>query len=408
MTVLLVSPFIDPDSVGEPRWCYDLAQAISSRVPTVIVSQTPRNRSYKIAELFPGCEVHEHAPWQMDYVPKRIHALFKPNYVRFYTAARAALRRLDPARFRCAHQFGPLALRFPTPLQGLGIPYVVGPLGGSLPTPPAFAGERARQPWYYRFRDLDGLRFRHDPLLRASYRDAACVVGVAPYVRDLLEPAVPLQRFETWPEIAARPPVGDIDAVLAKRAARPGPVRLLAVSRLIFSKGVQFALRALARVPADLDWRLDVLGDGPLRPVIEQLVAELGLGARVTIHGHVPRTTVETFYRDADVFLFPSIREPSGAVVFEAMSWGLPMIAADYGGPARHVREPYGIKVPIDRQDGFIDGLASAVGALVRDPGRRAAMSRAALHAAREEESMAAMARYFIDLYDRVGAPVRA
>ena len=276
MTILLVSPFIDPQSVGEPRWCYDLARAIVARTPAIIVSQTPRNRDYRIADLFPECEVHEHQPWQMDYLPKRVHALFKPNYVRFYRTARRSIRALDRSRIRCAHHFGPLGLRFPTPLHGLGIPYVIGPLGGSLPTPPAFSGDRTRQPWYYKFRDLDGLRFRYDPLMRASYQDAACVVGVAPYVRDLLAP-MRLKDFDTRPEIAARPPVEDIDTVVERRRQAGGPVRLVTVSRLIFSKGVQYALRAAARLPAELDWHLDLLGDGPLRPMIEALVAELGL-----------------------------------------------------------------------------------------------------------------------------------
>lgn len=390
---------MDPQSVGEPRWCYDLAQAIAKRTDTIILSQTPRNRDYCIADLFPDSMVYEHRPWQLDRVPPRIHALFKPNYLRFYLQARHILQhRLNLSTISCAHHFGPLALRFPSPLRGLGIPYAIGPLGGSLPTPSAFASERARQPWYYRFRDFDGMRFRHDPMLRSTYEDAACVVGVAPYVRDLLS-SMELKRFETRPEIAARTPGPNVDDAIRHRRERSGPVRFLVVARLIFSKGIEFALRAAATLPPDLDWHLDILGDGPLRPTIEQMRDELRLAQRVTVHGHVPRQTVDDFYRDADIFLFPSIREPSGAVVFEAMSWGLPIIAADYGGPAHHVRDSYGIRAPVNDKAAFIASIAEAMEMLVRAPDRRTDMGKAAMRAARDNESLDAMADYFINLY---------
>lgn len=403
MTVLLVSPFIDPQSVGEPRWCYDLAVALTQRTETILIAQTPRNRDFCIADLFPGVEVHEHAPWQMDYVPRRIHALAKPNYLRFYRAARATLARdIDPRRVRCAHHFGPLALRYPTPLQDAPFPYIMGPLGGSLPTPPAFRHERTGEPWYYVFRDFDRWRFRFDPLLRASYRNSACLVGVAPYVRDVLQPLA-LKGFDTRPEIAAKPPVADIDKVLAERALRP-QLRFLIVSRLIFSKAIHYAVEAAARLPRDADWRIDILGDGPMRGVLSEMIRDHALADRVTLHGHVPRARVDDFYRQADVFLFPSLREPSGAVVFEAMSWGLPMIAADYGGPASHVRPSFGIKLPVGGRGSFVADLAEAMRSLMVAPERRAAMSAAALASARVDNSMAAMADYFVDLYEKIGA----
>ncbi len=403
MTILLVSPFLDPDAVGEPRWCYDLAKAITTRTETIIVSQTPRKRSYTVADLFPEArEVHEHRPWEMDWLPKRVHALIKPNYLNFYRHARRAIARLDHGTIRCAHQFGPLALRYPSPLRGSGLPYVIGPLGGSLPTPPALSSGNGSQPWYYRLRDLDGMRFRHDPWLRSSYENAACVVGVAPYVRDVLG-SLELRDFAVWPEVAARPPAADIDAVLARRNGRAGPVRFLVVSRLIFSKGVHYALRAAAKLDRSIDWRIDILGDGPMRDELQALVTSLSLDDRVTLHGHVPRAQVDDFYREADIFLFPSIREPSGAVVFEAMSWGLPMISADYGGPSAHVDDSFGRRVAVNGEEAYVDGLAQAMTALAASTQTRSGMGLAALASANTRHSMEAMAEFYLNLYARAG-----
>lgn len=397
--VLIVCPFIDPSAVGEPRWCYDLAKALSDRTETAIISQTPRNRDFTIADLFPKSKVYEHKSWELDALSPRLHALFKPNYVRFYNEARKVLAQTDfPKRYLCAHHFGPLGLRFPTPLKGMGLPYVMGPLGGSLPTPAAFVGETTRQPWYYRFRDMDGLRFRYDPLLRASYEGADCLVGAAPYVKDLLS-ALTLKRFAVRPEIAARAPGPRTAAAIEARQLGDRPVRFLVVSRLIFSKGVQYALRAAACLSSKEDWQMDILGDGPMRATLEALANDLGIGSKVRFHGHVTRQTVDDFYGDADVFVFPSIREPSGAVIFEAMSWGLPMIAADYGGPAHHVRAEYGLLSPVSDPNAYMAGLTSAMETLLQSPAQRHAMGKAAALAATKSESLDSMADFYINLY---------
>ena len=66
------------------------------------------------------------------------------------------------------------------------MPLVVGPLAGSLTTPLGFKQEGSSEPWYVKLRALDLVRIRHDPLLRRTYESAAVVIGVAPYVREIL------------------------------------------------------------------------------------------------------------------------------------------------------------------------------------------------------------------------------
>jgi glycosyltransferase involved in cell wall biosynthesis len=405
MRVLIVSPFIDPQAVGEPRWCYDLAVALTQRHDCTILSQRPVNRDFGLADLFPGVATHEAPAWPVHKLPRRLNALLKPNYVRFYRFAREWLGKPENrSGIACAHHFGPLGMRYPTPLYDAGIPYVFGPLGGSLQLPPGLTGRPTREPWYYRLRDFDAMRFRHDPLLRASYANAAVLVGVAGYVRDLL-PDLPLRRFETFSEIAAKPPREGLDAIVAARKGRAGPLRFLCVSRLIFTKGVQYALRALAeRRDALPDWRLDVLGDGVYRPELARLTADLGLADRVVFHGHVARQTVDDHYRDADAFLFPTVREPSGAVLFEAISWGLPVVTVDYGGPGTHADASFAIKASVENEARLIAELGDAIEALATSPELRERLGAGAVAAARSRFGMDAM----VDFYDRLYRDIRA
>jgi glycosyltransferase involved in cell wall biosynthesis len=136
------------------------------------------------------------------------------------------------------------------------------------------------------------------------------------------------------------------------------------------TKGARDAISALGLV-RDLPVRLDIVGDGFDRAACEKLTAELGLADRVRFHGRVPREDVDGFYRAADIFVFPSYREPGGSVVFEAMSQGLPLIVSDRGGPGHMVDESCGIRLHPIAPGQYAGDLAAAITRLVRDPDLR-------------------------------------
>jgi glycosyltransferase involved in cell wall biosynthesis len=260
-------------------------------------------------------------------------------------------------------------MRYPSPAAGLGLPYLMGPVGGSLGNPPGFDDDTA--PWFVKLRGVDGLRMRHDPLLRRTYEGATCVLGIAPYVRDNLA-GLHLRRFEIMSEtgLTELPPPHE-------PRPRDGTVRLLYVGRLVRTKGLRDAIRALAQLTSTTPVVLDVVGEGFDRAVCEGLVAEFGLGDVVRFQGWQPRENVAEFYRQADVFVFPSYREPGGNVVFEAMGYGLPMLVSDLGGPGTFVDDSCGIRVHPEGPEQYAAALAQALSALVDDPGLRARLGEA-------------------------------
>jgi glycosyltransferase involved in cell wall biosynthesis len=134
------------------------------------------------------------------------------------------------------------------------------------------------------------------------------------------------------------------------------------------TKGLRDAVRALARLPDDIDVHLDVAGQGEELPICRELARTLGVAHRITFHGQVSRDTVEKLYARADAFLFPSFREPSGSVVFEALRHGLPVITTDRGGPGFVVDQTCGIRVPAVDPEQFASDLADAITRAARDP----------------------------------------
>jgi glycosyltransferase involved in cell wall biosynthesis len=108
--------------------------------------------------------------------------------------------------------------------------------------------------------------------------------------------------------------------------ARP---RLLFVGRLVASKNVALLLEALAP-HAGRDWTCDVVGEGDLRPLLEEQARRLGLQGHVRFHGH--QESIAPWYRTATAFVFPSLLESLGLVVLEAMSHGLPVLVMKHDG----------------------------------------------------------------------------
>jgi glycosyltransferase involved in cell wall biosynthesis len=88
-------------------------------------------------------------------------------------------------------------------------------------------------------------------------------------------------------------------------------------------------VRAVALLPKTLDWSLEIVGDGEQRHHLERLAAQLGVGERVSFAGLVSDADLKKAYTRADVLAMPSTAELQSIVTMEAMSSGLPVVAAD-------------------------------------------------------------------------------
>ena len=151
-----------------------------------------------------------------------------------------------------------------------------------------------------------------------------------------------------------------------------GKLRLLTVARLVEKKGVEFAVRAVARM-AGQNPRIEYLvaGDGPLREPLERLVAELGAGQVVRLLGWQPQDAVVRLMEEADAFLLPSVTDSEGdqegipVVLMEAMAQGLPVISTVHSGIPELVQDGRtGFLVP----ERDVDGLCVRMRQLMEHP----------------------------------------
>jgi D-inositol-3-phosphate glycosyltransferase len=165
----------------------------------------------------------------------------------------------------------------------------------------------------------------------------------------------------------------------------PGRLRLLVVSRLVERKGIGNVITALAELPGT---ELLVAGGPPAGQLAEDpearrlaaLAERLGLADRVRLRGQVKPGDLPALYRSADLVVCVPWYEPFGIVPLEAMACGVPVVASAVGGLADSVVDGVtGVHVPARRPD----LLAAALGGLLADPARRAALGAAGVRRAR-------------------------
>ena len=227
--------------------------------------------------------------------------------------------------------------------------------------------------------------------LKKSYlRHADAVVAVSNFTRDALirlmevDPAaieiihngVDTERFKPRPRN---------DAMLV-RYGIAGRRVILTVGRLVERKGVDLTLQALPDVLSRYpDIHYLIVGDGPYRPVLEDIACERGIADRVTFAGEVSDEELPDHYASCELFVMPNREladgdtEGFGLVFLEANACGKPVIAGQAGGAVDAVRDGInGLTVDGSRPEQIAAAMIALLGdsdlyARLRDGGLAAA-----------------------------------
>ncbi len=171
----------------------------------------------------------------------------------------------------------------------------------------------------------------------------------------------------------------------------------LFVGRLIEEKGVRALLAAFAALSkTNADARLLIVGDGPLMPWVRDYCRQHGLVDSVDIVGVVPYEAMPEMLSRCSVLCMPSVGEPYGMAIVEAMSAGRAVIAVDRAGPAHLLRRGDGGRL-IPPHD--VHALTQAMEELARNLDRLRLMGEANREHVLEELTVAHMVDQFEQVY---------
>jgi colanic acid/amylovoran biosynthesis glycosyltransferase len=245
------------------------------------------------------------------------------------------------------------------------------------------------------------VRARGPAVYRELLRRGALFLHISAYLRDkLLALGSPPERT-----LLHRIGVDTCRFSFAPRTLAPGePVRLMTTARLVEKKGLEYSIRAFALAAGGHPGlRYRIVGDGPLRGRLQQLIDELGLAERVELAGWRSQEEVRRMYADAHLFVLASVtaadgdEEGQGLVLQEAQAMGLPVICTRHNGFPEGMRDgESGLLVP----ERDVGALAAAITCLAGSPERWPAMGRAGRAHVEANFDNAALNDRLVEIYE--------
>lgn len=378
LRILVLGPDCDPERVSIPFVTYSHAAALANLHDVTIVARAPVEDSVRRAKApFRTIEIVR-MPWVERFYAWSMRKIFKNNYdsqgltafayplsiVFEWRAWRQLRRRIMAGDFDVVLRLVPMTPSLPSLfaffLRKGPIPFVLGPLNGGLPWPPGFVQLENQKEWIWKFRDL----YRYLPFARSTYRYAAAIMAASSQV--CAEFAVYRDKVFFVPEPGIGPSVCPGDS----RRPKPGTtLDLIFVGGLVPRKACDLALRAAAPLLRSGLATFSVVGDGPERSRLEQLVKSLEIEKEVSFCGWVSHAQVLQRLRCADVLVFPSLRDNGAGIVFEALASGAVPVVADFGGPGDIVHPGVGYKVPLTNESAMVSQMEKILASLASDEG---------------------------------------
>ena len=298
------------------------------------------------------------------------------------------------------HALTPIMPRYPVEIikSCKNTPFILGPVNGGVPFPKGF-GQVARKEFaYFNFLRRLGQLI---PGYVKTYKKADKILAGSTYTLNNLQKVFKIadSRIELFYENGVSEEFFDKQTITRDEKQ----VNLLFVGRLVPYKGADIVIQAVSQLNKIVleRIRLTIVGDGSEKDNLKNLAQELGVSDIVSFAGWVNQKETLGFYRKADIFCFPSIREFGGAVVLEAMACGLPCIVADNGGIAEYVTEETGFKIAPISKENLTQELTNKIQILVENEELRKRMSAKAIERA-EGFAWKQKANEIIKVYEKV------
>lgn len=166
-------------------------------------------------------------------------------------------------------------------------------------------------------------------LHKETIRKCDALVTITDQVKGLYAKMFDVEKIITIP-------LG-IDADLFKPSKKPSfkeHYEILFAGYLYKLKGLEFLIKAFHIIAQERkDVRLRVVGDGPQKQQLIKLAQKLKIDDKIIFQGFVPYNKMPQYYQQCDIFCFPTLGEPFGKAVIEAMACAKPVVASNVGGP---------------------------------------------------------------------------
>ncbi|MCF8069445.1 MAG: glycosyltransferase family 4 protein [Desulfobacterales bacterium] len=275
----------------------------------------------------------------------------KFRYLYYYAwqwgAYKAATKANNKYQFDLVHHVTWVQVRMPSFMGKLGIPFVHGPVGGGESAPIRIRSVLGLKQWLIDlYRECWTLISLADPFVRKTFRQSTRLLVNAPETKRYLPKWA---HSKTYQQLAIAYEFRNIEAKpIVQNDNKLNGLKLLFVGRFLGLKGMAIGLSAFSRLLQKYpESKLTLVGKGPAEKQWRRKSAKLEIDKHLEWIDWLPKHEVEKLYSNYDALIFPSLHDSGGFVVLEAMSYGLPVVCLNIGGPGVIVNDHCGIKVNV-------------------------------------------------------------
>jgi glycosyltransferase involved in cell wall biosynthesis len=281
------------------------------------------------------------------------------------------------------HQPIPVSPKEPSLIYDLGVPVVIGPMNGGMSYPEAFKNRESYLT--HLFFNIGRYFANWTNILIPGKRKAATLIVANERTKKALPDCVKNNKIIELVENGVDLSIWKtVDQSENQALENDKKLTIVYLGRLVDWKGVDLLIKAFKHLVTKLSeysLTLEIIGDGKERSNLEKLANSLGLntnlqfnGTKVIFRGRLSQLDCAKYLQQAQMMILPSLYECGGAVVLEAMTMKLPVIATNWGGPADYLDDSCGILVNPDSEESFMENLSLAMEKLIKNPDLRKSM----------------------------------
>lgn len=263
----------------------------------------------------------------------------------------------------------------PTFMYKLGIPYIWGPWGGCDVVPKSFLKEvnpkaSSFLSWMQSKREWLVNHISWNPIIKANLKNAAAIL-VRTQGNYCAVPLLYREKAKIVLETALilPPPINLTDV-------NNDTIRILNTGRLIPTKNLPMAIKAVASLAQNYNVTFDIIGGGSDKDSLNDLISSLGMESCIRILEPMKRELLLKIIPQYDIYLFPSLLEGGSWALMEAMGCGLPTVCFDAAGMSVITDDSCAIKIPMNNPEQSLRDMTEALTKLCADSQLRKEMGK--------------------------------
>ena len=257
---------------------------------------------------------------------------------------------LNSIKFDYVHHVTFQSFRIPSFLCLLNVPFIFGPVGGGEEAPKALTKDFDMKSKFKEIlRNISNNIVKFSPFMNMVFSKSHKILVTSPETKYKIPKKY---HHKTFIELGISP---DPESLFKKNISKKNYTKFLNICFAGFfehRKGIIIILEIIKKLKENNHkFLFNFYGKGTEKKYIENFIKKEDLNNYVKFFGNIEREKIYEEFRKNDIFLFPSLRDSGGFVLFEAMSVGLPSIVLNVGGPSCIIDKNCGILINVKEKN---------------------------------------------------------